>query len=355
MTEDKGILIKNIFYMLSYAYQVLRQSNYKKIESEPFDNVCDLFAAILVQGMNQQIKQGLHKEYISYTDDLFTVKGKLNMQGTIQNKLKRMQRINCDFDELSENNRLNQILKTSAIYLLRQPEVKKENKQKLRDSLQGFVNVDEIARDTIRWNTLTYHRNNQSYRMLMFICYFVLNDLLLTTSVGKYKMRMFTDEHMAALYEKFILEYYKKTHSELHPKPLSMGFDIRQEVTAEALSFLPRMKTDITLTKGDRTLIIDAKYYKNIWQTYDDRDPETSESIRSGHIYQIMTYVHNNEALYSGKVGGMLLYAQTGDRHFELNYPDISGNPYYIRTFDLNQDFSGLRNQLESIVKLYFN
>ena len=162
MTEDKGILIKNIFYMLSYAYQVLRQSNYKKIESEPFDNVCDLFAAILVQGMNQQIKQGLHKEYVSLTDDLSTVKGKLNIQGTIENQMKRLQRICCDFDELSENNRLNQILKTSAIYLLRQPEVKRVNKQKLRDSLQGFVNVDEIARDTIQWNTLTYHRNNQS-------------------------------------------------------------------------------------------------------------------------------------------------------------------------------------------------
>ena len=353
MTEDKGILIKNIFYMLSYAYQVLRQSNYKKIESEPFDNVCDLFAAILIQGMNQQIKQGLHKEYVSYTDDLSTVKGKLDLQGTIENQMKRIQRIRCDFDELSENNRLNQILKTSAIYLLRQSEVKRENKQKLRDALQGFVNVDEIARDTIHWNTLTYHRNNQSYRMLMFVCYFVLNDLLLTTTVGKYKMRMFTDEHMAALYEKFILEYYKKTHPELSPKPLRMGFDIRAEVTEEALKFLPQMKTDITLSKSDRTLIIDAKYYKNIWQTYDS-NPEISESIRSGHIYQIMTYVHNNEALYSGKVGGMLLYAQTGDRHFELNYPDINGNPYYIRTFNLNQDFNGLRKQLESIVESYF-
>lgn len=28
MTNDKGILIKNIYYMLTYAFQILRQSNY---------------------------------------------------------------------------------------------------------------------------------------------------------------------------------------------------------------------------------------------------------------------------------------------------------------------------------------
>ena len=61
MTEDKGIVIKNIFYMLSYAYQVLKQTNYEKIETESFEDIHDLFAAILSKAMFQQIKQGLHK------------------------------------------------------------------------------------------------------------------------------------------------------------------------------------------------------------------------------------------------------------------------------------------------------
>ena len=29
MTNDKGILIRNIFYMLTYAFQELRRNNYK--------------------------------------------------------------------------------------------------------------------------------------------------------------------------------------------------------------------------------------------------------------------------------------------------------------------------------------
>ena len=47
MTEDKGILIRNIYYMLAYAFQELRQNNYAEIEGEAFDDIYDLFAEIL--------------------------------------------------------------------------------------------------------------------------------------------------------------------------------------------------------------------------------------------------------------------------------------------------------------------
>ena len=53
MTEDKGILIQNIYYMLSYAFQVLKQENYREIAGEPFENIQDLFAAILAKGIAQ--------------------------------------------------------------------------------------------------------------------------------------------------------------------------------------------------------------------------------------------------------------------------------------------------------------
>lgn len=40
MTEDKGIFIKNVYYMLSYAFKVLKSSNaYESIAGENFDNI----------------------------------------------------------------------------------------------------------------------------------------------------------------------------------------------------------------------------------------------------------------------------------------------------------------------------
>ena len=75
MTKDKGIFIKNIYYMLAYAFQVLRQKNYESIASEEFDEMEDLFAAILARGIAQQLKQGLQREYIIRNEELPMLRG----------------------------------------------------------------------------------------------------------------------------------------------------------------------------------------------------------------------------------------------------------------------------------------
>ena len=85
MTSDKGILIKNIYYMLTYAFQSLRQSNFDKVAAEEFENIHDMFAAILGKGVASQLKQGLYREYILQEEELSVLRGKLNIQGTIRN------------------------------------------------------------------------------------------------------------------------------------------------------------------------------------------------------------------------------------------------------------------------------
>ena len=47
--------------MLSYAFQILKQSNYENVAAEEFDKVQDLFAAILAKGVAKQLKQGLYR------------------------------------------------------------------------------------------------------------------------------------------------------------------------------------------------------------------------------------------------------------------------------------------------------
>ena len=128
MINDKGILIKNIYYMLTYAYQSLRQTNYKEIAGEDFENIHDLFAAILSKGAAQQLKQELYREYVSELENLPVMRGKLNLPGTFRNKLRRRQELSCEYDELSENNFLNQIIKTALLALVRQKTVSAKNR-----------------------------------------------------------------------------------------------------------------------------------------------------------------------------------------------------------------------------------
>lgn len=118
MTKDKNIFILNIYYMLTYAFRELKQNNYEEIAGEDFDNIQQLFAEILIKGISCQLKQGIFKQYIIRKDSLPTLRGKLDLNATIQNKLCRKQEIGCEYDELSESNIFNQIIKATSLDFL---------------------------------------------------------------------------------------------------------------------------------------------------------------------------------------------------------------------------------------------
>ena len=63
------------------------------------------------------------------------MRGKINMQGTIRNKMSRRQLLACEFDELSENNLLNQILKSTVLLLLKHGNVKARYKDDLKKKM----------------------------------------------------------------------------------------------------------------------------------------------------------------------------------------------------------------------------
>ena len=67
-----------------------------------------------------------------------------------------------------------------------------------------------------------------------------------------------------------------------------------------------KLKTDILLSCGERTLIIDTKYYTNIMREYYGKD-----KLREAHLNQINTYVTQYDREHHYNVDGMLLYAKT--------------------------------------------
>jgi 5-methylcytosine-specific restriction enzyme subunit McrC len=350
MTKDKGIFIKNIYYMLAYAFQVLRQKNYDEIAAEEFDEIQDLFAAILAKGISQQLKQGLHREYITKNENLSVMRGKLDIHGTIKNQLQRKKILSCEYDELSVNNTFNQILKTTVSILVRDSGVKAEHRADLKKVILFFDEVDVIDPQNIRWDSLRYQRNNRNYEMLMNVCYFVLDGMIQTTDRGNYKMVTFSDEHMHRLYEKFVLEYYKRHHSYLSEiKAAQVKWNLSEDTEVSMIRFLPVMQTDIFLRYKDQVLIIDTKYYGRTMQVQYDK-----ATLHSGNVYQIFTYVKNQDVAGTGKVSGMLLYAKTD----EAITPDCSfvmgGNRISVKTLDLNKDFKLIASQLDKIVEEHF-
>jgi len=349
MIKDKSIFIKNIYYMLSYAFTALNQGDYEDVAKEEFDNLHNLFAAILAKGIGRQLKQGLYREYLNRKEDIAAVRGKIDIQGTIRNRLSRKRVLTCEYDELSENNLLNQILKTTVMLLLRHTKVDRQYKSDLKKEMLFFSKVDIVDPTTIRWSAIRFQRNSKTYRMLISLCQLILEGMLLTTDSGEYKLASFVDEQrMNRLYEKFILEYYAKECPQVKATASQIPWALDDGIG----TMLPVMQSDITLSRGSEVLIIDAKYYRHTTQTQFD-----VHTLHSGNLYQIFTYVKNKEAEFKDqphKVSGMLLYAATDEAIQPNNTYQMSGNEISVKTLDLNQEFSKIAEQLNAIVDEHF-
>ena len=338
------IKIKNIYYMLSYAFYSLNDDKYNKIQTEEFENTSELFAEILAIGVAKQIKQGLVKDYIDVTETTSSIRGKIEITDSINSQVFLKKQLTCTYDEFSVNCYLNQILK-STMNLLLKSDISTSRKKKLKNILRYFSEVDLIDLKDVNWK-IRFDRNNQNYRMLIGVCYLISKGLLQTTKKGDVKLMNFLDDQlMSRLYEKFILNYYKKEHPSINAN----ASQIKWQLDDGEDYLLPRMQSDIMLEYLDKVLIIDAKYYKNTLQSY-----YGVNTIHSGNLYQVFTYVKNKQIeVPDGEVSGMLLYARTDEELLPNNTYKMSGNSISVKTLDLNQDFKLIKEQLDEIASIY--
>ena len=333
------IRIQNIYYMLSYAFQVLNEQGYKNVATEDFENVADLCAGILIKGVSSQIKRGLGKEYVPKNEALTSLRGKIDITKSVKEMSMLDNRLVCTYDDFTVNSYLNRILKTTMKVLLK-GDIKSDRRKQVRKLLVYFSDVQELNIHSINWH-LQFNRNNQEYRMLISICYLVIKGLLQTNSDGNTKLMDFLDEQrMCRLYEKFILEYFRKEHPELDVSASLIPWDTDDGYN----EMLPVMQSDIMLKYNGKVLIIDAKYYSHTTQSQ-----YNVNTIHSANLYQIFTYVKNLDTKNTGAVSGLLLYAKTDELILPNNQYKIGGNPIAVKTLDLDCDFSKIREQLDNI------
>ena len=337
------IRVQNVYYMLAYAFRILHEREYKDVATEDFENVTELLSAILCRGVSVQIKQGLCREYLANQEPLDSPRGKIEIGASIKSQTIRKKQLVCTYDEFSVDAKANRILKTTMELLLL-ANISKERKKELRKLLLFFKDVTSLDKRCIDWN-VQYDRNNQTYRMLLAICKLVIKGLLQTDSAGNIRIKKYIDDQSAAtLYEKFILAYFRREHSDLKAYSPQIAWQVDDGFGDR----LPTMQSDIVISnpKTKKTLIIDAKHYAHNMQSKADFSART---IYSAHLYQIFAYVKNWKAEPGETVSGMLLYAGTDDEIQPNHQYLITGNQISVRTLDLNCDFSMIAATLDGI------
>lgn len=342
------IRVRNLYHMLAYAFSVLTEQGYRAVATEDFDGAAELCAAILERGVSLQLKRGLGQEYVGRTEARSFLRGKVEVTESVKSQALLRRQMVCSYDQFSVDGAMNRVIKSTLALLLR-ADITKARKKSLKKLMVFFADVREIDLHTVDWN-MRFDRNNRTYRMLMAVCWLVVKGLLQTQSDGRVRMMDFLDEQrMCRLYEKFILEYYRKEHPQLNASASFIDWALDDGFS----DGLPAMRSDVMLTRGGRVLIIDAKYYAHAMQQNFDK-----RTVHSGNLYQIFAYVKNKQAELeragkSAEVSGMLLYAATDQEIQPAFAYCMSGNRIAAMTLDLDQPFGEIRARLDAIAEEY--
>jgi 5-methylcytosine-specific restriction enzyme subunit McrC len=256
----------------------------------------------------------------------------------------------CEFDEFTEDTLPNRVIKAAITVLFRYGKfsAKTEGGLKRIKGLKRLMDylgaVRDIRPNEIRYDLLKTQRVNSEYKILLSVCRLLFDGLLMSENNGEWKLRLFlSDRAMHDLYQQFVLEYFRYHYSTLEPKAKEIKWDY--DIDSKCNS-LPSMKTDITMTHEDKTIIIDTKYHGESMPIH-----QGLPTLKSADIYQIYSYVKNSNTIFSGNVAGMLLYAKT-DEEITPDYEfSISGSKISVKTLDLTGDFSEIRKQLDGIAE----
>ena len=292
----------NIFiYMLMYAYDVKLSNEQIASCANEEHTILEVFVQMFANGLLQELKKGLYKEYLTKQDNLPVLKGKYLINENLKYNFTK-NKIYCEYDEFSENNSLNQFFLYAVKYL--QKFVK--DKKLLKQCELIFDEVEYKSVDINRLETINFNRLSVRFKISFEIALLLLRQSIPLFNQDKKSFAFLFD--MNVLFEKFIARIVK-----------SLDYDakIQNQDNFGALT----LKPDIIL----ESQIIDTKYKKI----------KSIEDIKQSDKLQAFAYGINY-----GVKNVMLLYPKDEkDVIYDLVLGKENIVNLKIRTIDLN--FSG--------------
>lgn len=347
-----AIPIANIYYLLCYAWDHVNEGNVERLEElEEFDAARDLLGKVLAEGAFRLLRGGLDRGYRNVHDDLAGIRGKMQVSETVKRALRTRGRVACAFDEMSYDVLHNRIIRATLKALLGIPELDSNVRKEVRLAFDRLAGVTVVPLNRRLFRQVHLDRNRRYYRFLLSVCRLICEQLLVDEQSGRVRFMDFCEERMASLYERFIINFYRREQDHYYVNRTGRVIHwLKEDTPSQYKQMIPRMEADVILEtrrKPGRRIIMDAKYYdKALDARYEPK------KIRSAHLYQLLAYLRNREAGsgYGVRHEGMLLYP-TVDAEIRADVC-LEGFTIRVRSISLTQDWRDIHADMLALIDL---
>lgn len=256
------------------------------------NSLLDILAKVFSKKLLNELQKGLYREYVSKEEALSMIKGKILISKSLKENTINKNKMNCKYDEFTEDNLFNAILKRAInviLFSIKNDDIKKE--------LNIINNVFNDVSDVYIPNNiiLNYKLNRMNNRFLE--CFTLAKLILLNSSMDKslgkengfsilFEMNYLYEEYIGVL----LKEVFNDTNISINTQEKSryLLWNTLKERNEIAL------KPDIVIYKDNKPkVIIDTKWKRS---SIDNRETYSQSDIYQMYAY-ITTYTECEECI----------------------------------------------------------
>ena len=363
--DERKVPIANLYHLLCYAWEFFELDDQVLVDKDDHKGYAQLITKVLVSGSRHILKQGLHRDYVSYTEPMRTIRGKLALAPSLATGRLDQGVAVCTHDEFTSDIPANQVIKGVLIRMSRTSGMPKALAKEARLVALRMTGVSVVEPSLGMLGRVSIHRNNRFYGFLLSVCRLFLEADSVQESDGSLtalEQRFYgiVEEKLPKLFEAFVRNFYRK-----HLPDLGYSrFDAQhiewlwKPLTDDSAGYLPRMITDITLEHPDRKVILDTKFYKS-------GGINERETYESSNLYQLHAYVSQlrRQALHpEGNrnsrphphdhcAEGVLLYATVNEKDFVHRF-DMPPHQMTVATVNLARGWRSVESRLLEVIEL---
>ena len=276
--KDREILV----FMLSKCNKLSVDINELLNSNILSNSLLDILAKVFSKKLLNELQKGLYREYVSKEEALSTIKGKILISKSIKENTINKNKMNCKYDEFTEDNLFNAILKRAIsviLFSIKNDDVKKE--LNIINNVLNDISDIYIPNNII----LNYKLNRMNNRFLE--CFTLAKLILLNSSMDKslgkengfsilFEMNYLYEEYIGVL----LKEVFNDTNISINTQEKSryLLWNTLKERNEIAL------KPDIVIYKDNKPkVIIDTKWKSS--------SINNIEIYSQSDIYQMYAYI----------------------------------------------------------------
>ncbi|WP_338452568.1 hypothetical protein R4Z09_12220 [Niallia oryzisoli] len=332
--------IRNLFCMLSYvneSLELIESLNDVDEDLITFDFIVNQFLKE-VEIIN---RRGFVKDYVSVIETTGRVGGRVMMTESMSYILARQPVVVCEKDHYTANILLNQIMKSTLQAICKNRFVKKETRMTSFAFLDYFPEVDSPPITKGMFSRIYFGRHNVYYRRMIHLARLLHELTLLSHKNGNWSLfsAELDEASLNSIFEKFLLNFYRIEQEDYRVSSEVMQWNLKGNRT-----LLPSMRTDISLThkNGLEKIVMDAKFYKNVFQEHFGK-----ASFHSHNLYQLFTYLMHQPK--ESNLRGILIYPFNGAEVNET-YRWDERITMEVKTVNLDDSWKGIYERLMNLL-----